>query len=58
MVFAPDMKPILKHLEEGMKLTQGCYRAIVLQEVMTTNGNPGRLHDWVAIAKEVSEKFS
>ncbi len=57
VIFAEDMAPIRRHLEEGMKLTQGCYRAIVLQEVMTTDGNPQRLYDWVATARDVSEQI-
>jgi hypothetical protein len=58
VIFAEDMAPIRKHLEEGMKITQDCYRAIVLQEVITTDGNPRRLYDWVAAAKSISERLS
>ena len=58
VLFSPDLAPIRKHLEDGMKMTQGCHRAIVLQEITTTNGNPGRLEDWVVLAKTVSEKIS
>lgn len=58
VIFSEDMTPIRRHLEEGMRITQGCYRAIVLQEVMTTGGNPQRLFDWVAAAKDVSERLS
>ena len=32
--------------------------SIVLQEVMTTNGNPSRLKEWTAMAKCVSEVLS
>ena len=57
VIFSPSMESIRKHLEEGMKVTQGCYRAIVLQEVMTTNENPQRLYDWVETAKDISERL-
>lgn len=58
VIFAPDLAGARRHLEEGMTLTRGCHRAIVLQEVPTTNGNPQRLLDWVALAKEISERRS
>jgi len=58
VIFSSSMNSIREHLEEGMKVTQGCYRTIVLQEVMTTNSNPQRLYDWVALAKDVSERLS
>ena len=58
VIFSSSMAPIKEHLEEGMRMTQGCYRAIVLQEVVTTNGNPQRLYDWVAAAKDISERIS
>ncbi|MFC1527021.1 hypothetical protein ACFL6X_09465, partial [Candidatus Latescibacterota bacterium] len=57
VVFAPDLRELRQHLEWGMQLCRGCHRAIVLQEVATTNGNPERLRDWVAMAKEVSEHY-
>jgi hypothetical protein len=58
VVFSPDLGLIREHLEQGMKATQGCHRAIVLQEVATTNGNPQRLHDWVNLARDLSERLS
>lgn len=58
VIFSSSMAPIREHLEVGMKMTQSCYRAIVLQEVVTTNGNPQRLYDWVAAAKDASERLS
>ena len=58
VVFSPDLAPLRKHLKNGIALSQGCHRAIVLQEVATTNGNPQRLSDWVALARDVSERHS
>jgi len=58
VIFTDDLATTRKHLEDGLKLTRGCSRAIVLQEVMTTNGNPSRLNEWVEVAKQSSEAFS
>ncbi len=58
VVFAHDMAPIRKHLEEGMRILEGCYVQIVLRELQTLNGRQDRLHDWVSVAKEVAEKFA
>jgi len=58
VIFADDLSEVRARLEEGLRLTQGCNRVIVLQEVMTTNGNPGRLKDWTAMAKDASERLS
>ena len=58
VVFSADLSCVRKHLETGMTLTRGCHRAVVLQEVTTTNGNPQRLHDWVRHAIDVSERLS
>ena len=41
-----------------MHLTQGCHRAIMLQELATTNGNPARLQEWVAMARQISGQYS
>jgi hypothetical protein len=58
VIFASDLSPIRKQLEEGMAITKGCHKSIILQEVATANGNPQRLYDWVAMAHEVSERLS
>jgi hypothetical protein len=58
VIFATDMSPVRKRLEEGMVISQGCHRSIVLQEVATCNGNPRRLHEWVTMAKDVAERLS
>jgi len=57
VIFAPDLRAVRQHLEKGLRTTRGCNRVIVLQEIMTTNGNPARLAEWVHVAKEASEAF-
>jgi hypothetical protein len=58
VVFAQDLAPIRKHLEEGMKLSRGCYRQIVLRELQTLNGHPERLREWATVAKEIAQKYN
>ena len=58
VVYADDLADQRRHLEWGLTLTRGGHRAIVLQEVATCNGNPGRLHQWVALARALSESLS
>ncbi len=58
VVYAPDLAPIRQHLEEGMKLSRGCFRQVVLRELQTLNGHPRRLHEWAAMAKEAAAKYN
>ena len=58
VIFADDLTDVRKRLEDGLRITQGLSRVIVLQEVMTTNGNPSRLREWTAMAKRASEELS
>jgi len=58
VIFAPDLAQQRRHLEWGLRLTQGCNRVIALQEIATVNGNPGRLQEWVAAAVAASERWS
>ena len=58
VVYAAGLEPVRRHLNEGMKLSQGCFRQIVLRELQTLNGNPRRLHDWAALAKEAATKYN
>lgn len=58
VVYADDLADQRRHLEDGLRLTRGCHRAVVLQEVATTNGDPARLGEWVAMARDVSERCS
>ena len=58
VVYAPDLSAVEKHLEDGLTLAKGCCVLIVLQELETVNGNPQRLADWAALAKEVGARCS
>ena len=58
VVFAESIAPIRRHMEEGMKLSQGCYRQVVLRELQTLNGRTRRLHEWADAAKEVAAKYN
>ena len=58
VVFAEDVRPIRRHLEEGMKLSQGCCRQVVLRELQTLNGRLTRLHEWAQAAKEMAAKYN
>jgi hypothetical protein len=51
-----DLEATRRHLHEGMRLSQGCHRQIVLRELQTLAGDPKRLHKWSAMAKEAAEK--
>jgi len=53
-----DLESTKKHLEEGLKITKGCYVQIVLRELQTLNGNNQRLKEWASIAKEITEKYA
>ena len=53
VAFAPDLSPIREHLERGLRIAQGTPIQIVLQELETVDGNPQRLKDWAAAAKEI-----
>ena len=53
VVYSPDLSSVEEHLEQGLRLAQGCPIMIVLQELETVNGNPQRLADWCALAKDV-----
>ena len=53
VAYAPDLTPIRKHLEHGLRLARGRPILIVLQELETVNHNPRRLPEWAALAKEV-----
>jgi len=53
-----DLESTKRHLEEGMKITKGCYVQIVLRELQTLNGNNQRLKEWASIAKEITGKYA
>jgi len=58
VIAAADRRDLRKPLEDGLRVLAGCHVQIMLDSVMTTNGNPGRLREWVEVAKEVGAKFS
>jgi hypothetical protein len=57
VVFAPDMTPIRKRLERGLRVAKGTCIQIVLQELETVDGRPQRLNDWAAAAKEIGAEL-
>lgn len=58
VTFGGDLEGCSKHVERGLRVTQGVNRFIVLQEVQTLNHAPQRFRDWVSTAIELSEKLS
>jgi hypothetical protein len=58
VAFAPDLSPIREHLERGLRIAQGTPIQIVLQELETVDGNPQRLKDWAAAAKEIGAELA
>lgn len=58
VVFAKDMAPIRRDLERGLQIARGNCLQIVLQELHTVDGRPGRLAEWVAAAKELGAKYA
>jgi hypothetical protein len=53
VVFSPSLQPIREHLTRGLQTAQGTPIQIVLQELETVDGNPNRLKEWAAAAKEI-----
>lgn len=51
-----DPEDIRRHLDEGMRITRGCYRQVVLRELQTLGGDLRRLHKWARFAKDAAEK--
>lgn len=47
-----------EHLEHGLSQLQGHSYQIVLRELETLKGHPGRLHDWAKLAIEMAEKYA
>lgn len=58
VVFADDVAAIRRHLEEGLRIARGCHVQIVLRELQTLHTHPRRLHEWAAVAKDVSAKYA
>lgn len=58
VINAQSREELRKLLEDGLRLLKGCHVQIMLDSVMTTNGNPGRLKEWVETAKDAGARFS
>jgi len=58
VVFANDLGPVRKHLEEGMRRLRGCYYQVVLRELETLQGHPERLREWARAAIEIAAKYA
>lgn len=58
VVFPDDLTLLRKHLEEGMRIAQGCSVQVVLRELQTLHGHPDRLHDWAQIGKQAAAKYA
>ena len=56
VVYASDLGEQEKHLERGLRRARRTPVMIVLQELETVNGNPRRLSDWAAMAKDVAAR--
>jgi hypothetical protein len=52
-----DLEDARRHLEEGFRMSRGSHIQIMLDSVMTVDGNPNRLKEWVELAKEVSSHY-
>jgi hypothetical protein len=48
-----DLTRTREHLRRGLQIARGTPIMIVLQELETVAGNPRRLNDWAAAAKEI-----
>jgi hypothetical protein len=57
VIAAAGRQALRKPLEDGLRVLAGCHVQIMLDSIMTTHGNPGRLREWVEAAKEASAKF-
>ena len=54
VVFAEDVAALRRDLQEGMRRLQGCHVQVVLRELQTLAGHPGRLHVWTRLAREAA----
>ncbi len=54
VVFAEGVTALRRDLQEGMRRLQGCHVQVVLRELQTLAGHPGRLHVWTRLAREAA----
>jgi hypothetical protein len=57
IIFAEDLEKVRKHLENGLRIAEGCHVQIILDSVMTVDGRPHRLKDWVSLAKDLGARL-
>ncbi len=48
---------VYKHLRDFLQKTKGCIVEIIMKDTHTCRNQPGRMWEWVKIAKEVTEEF-
>ena len=53
VVYDADLRRTREHLRRGLGSASGTPIMIVLQELETVAGNPQRLKEWAAAAKEI-----
>jgi hypothetical protein len=53
VIYDTDLRRTREHLRRGLEIARGTPTMIVLQELETVAGNPQRLKDWAAAAKEI-----
>ena len=58
VVFTPGMGPIEEHLRRGLTAAKGTPLHVTLQELETVDGQPERLREWAAAAKEIGAEVA
>jgi len=53
VIGAESIDDLRKDFIEGLRISRGCHVQIMLDSVMTLDGKPDRLKEWVAFAKEM-----
>jgi hypothetical protein len=53
-----DLSKVKQHLDEGMRKLRGHYYQVVLRELQTLGGHPGRLHEWARLAIAKAEEHA
>ena len=48
-----DLEKVKKDTTEGVSILKGCRYQIVLRELQSLFGRPGRIHEWVRMCKEI-----
>lgn len=54
----PTLDNVEKHLDEGLRKLQGHYYQIVLRELQTEGGHPGRLKEFAKLAIAKAEEYA